>query len=198
MTLRTPLAETLSKIEHSLILNVNLGFLCQKKKKVKLLGWISSPAPLFVDFLRSIDCQGLCMICKLLQSFMVHAIKKRWYEHASSRCNAKIYSVPLATICGTYLSLQNTPFSEMNPSVTKIGPLHFQGIGPCMERHVFKPENLILSNSFQTRKKKKKDSNKNWGGKKKKNLKVLYFPTLSYHKEDREEKKKERKLIAKL
>ena len=86
----------------------------------------------------------------------------------------------------------------MNPSVTKIGPLHFQGIGPCMERHVFKPENLILSNSFQTRKKKKKDSNKNWGGKKKKNLKVLYFPTLSYHKEDWEEKKKERKLIAKL
>ena len=86
----------------------------------------------------------------------------------------------------------------MNPSVTKIAPLHFQGVGPSMERHVFKPENLILSTSFQTRKKKKKIPIKTGGKKKKKNLKVLYFPTLSYHKEDREEKKKERKSIAKL
>ena len=75
-----------------------------------------------------------------------------------------MYSVPLATICGTYLSLQNTPFSEMNPSGTKIGPLHFQGLGPSMERHVFKPENLILSTHFKPG--GKKDSNKNWGGKK--------------------------------
>lgn len=75
-----------------------------------------------------------------------------------------MYSVPLATICGTYLSLQNTPFSEMNPSGTKIGPLHFQGLGPSMERHVFKPENLILSTHFKPG--GKKDSNKNWGEKK--------------------------------
>ena len=84
----------------------------------------------------------------------------------------------------------------MNPSGTKIGPLHFQGLGPSMERHVFKPENLILSTHFKPG--GKKIPIKTGGKKKTKNLKVLYFPTLSYHKEDREGKKKERKLIAKL
>lgn len=81
----------------------------------------------------------------------------------------------------------------MNPSVTKIGPLHFQGIGPCMERHVFKPENLILSNSFQTRKKKKKKIPIKTGGKKRK--RILKFSTsllsLIIKKIGRKKRKKE-------
>lgn len=149
------------KIEHSMILSVNVQ-VPAKKKKPKLVGWISFSHPLSLQIsYSSIDCQGLCKICKLLQSFMVRAIKKKKrYEHASSSCNAKMYFVPLATICGICLSLQNTPFSAMNPSVTKIGPLYFRGLGPSMETHCVQTRK---SDYFDLVLNKEKNSNQNCG-----------------------------------
>lgn len=49
-----------------------------------------------------------------LQSFMIRAINPERYEQAGSRCNAEMYEVPLATICGCCLYSPNTPFAAMN------------------------------------------------------------------------------------